>query len=54
MNGLANGLLFKGVCEVKLVCSSASMSVVIARIKFPYSNSFIIVNLWTNPFRSIY
>ena len=53
MNELAKGLLPKDVCEVKLVSSLASMTVVFPRIKFPYHNSFMVVDFWINCFCSI-
>ena len=44
MNELTKRLLSEGVYEVKFVSSSATMSVFFLRIKFPYLNSFKIID----------
>ena len=49
-NERTKGLLSKGFYEVKLISSSASVSVVFRRIKIFCRNSFMIVDFWIDFF----
>ena len=44
MNELTKGFASADIYEVKLVSSSASVCIIFPKLKFPYPNSFMIVD----------